>query len=236
MAVVDDIEQRLASKGRLFVTKTDFMTSILGAKIRQRLGITPQSTAETLARVLANECSDRLRLMRGGRSLYVVRALPDEAFLLDKAQRLTQFTANQLSTGLPLTQERFHQAFTQLLLQQQLVCIALKMRWIPVFRLATAITTAASVAPSVTDDRQLFHQAYLQIGRGRSFVPIHQLRSNLGWDKTRFDDLVRQLHAEESILLNMGDPTQLTSEEIGCSFQDDNGMLYLTLNWLDGSS
>ncbi|MBF0125313.1 MAG: hypothetical protein HQL60_08250 [Magnetococcales bacterium] len=233
MAIADDIDQRLTSKGKLFVTKTDFLTKILGAQLRQRLGVTPQSTAEALAQALTSHCGDRLRLMRGGRSLYVARALPDEAFLLDKAQRLTQFTASQLGIGLPLTLERFHQAFTHLLQQQRLLCVALKLRLIPVFRVAAAVTTVTAVSPAATDDRHLFHQAYLQMGHGRSFVPIHRLRSHLGWDKTRFDAVLRQLQAEECILLNMGDPTQLTAEEINRSFQDDNGMLYLTLNWLD---
>ncbi|MEO5332593.1 MAG: hypothetical protein H7839_11260 [Magnetococcus sp. YQC-5] len=255
MEISDLIANRMQAKEKLFVSKTEFY-KLLGAALCRQLGVTPQSTTESLATALRTHCQDRFRLAQGGRSQYVAFNLPDETFLLEKAKRLTSFTVAQLALNLPMSKVRVPPALTLLLERGEVVCIAIKKDFSPIFQWSKAtqskgampsgvpsasLSALASANPSASSaggvtDEFAFKQAFKELGQGRNFVPIHRLRASLGWEKRRFDQLVWHLKAKEHILLNMGDPTRLTPDEIRNSLQDDNGMLYITLNWLESLS
>lgn len=238
MEIADLIAQRLEAKGKLFVSKTEFY-QLLGVELRRKLGVTAQSTKESLAMALRTHGKDRFRLAQGGRTVYVAFNLADEEFLRDKAKRLTTFTVGQLAMNLPLPKVRVPLALTTLLTQGEVVCIAIKKDFVPVLqwvKTRQAKQEEVAAQPEIGNEDQEFWQACQEIGQGRNFIPIHRLRSHLGWERSRFDQVLVRLRGKERILMNMGDPTKLSAEEIQNSFQDDNGMLYLTLNWLESRS
>ncbi|MBF0213833.1 MAG: hypothetical protein HQM00_09775 [Magnetococcales bacterium] len=239
------IVDRFRAKEKIFVSRNEFF-KVIGVVLGRRLGVTVRDSVVMLAEALKTHCGDRLRVMQGGRTYYVVLNLPDEAFLLDKAKRLNTFTPAQLALNLPLSKVRVVPALTRLLESGQIVCVAVKPDFTPLFRrvespspethLPETRSPEASPAPAGEPDESLFYRAFLEIGQGRNFVAIHRLRAHLGWERQRFDQILLRLRADERILLNMGDPSRLTRSELDNAFQDHNGMRYLTLNWLDQRS
>ncbi|MEO5376439.1 MAG: hypothetical protein H7832_01440 [Magnetococcus sp. DMHC-6] len=239
MELVDEMTERFIKKNKLFVSKSEFFV-LLGAKLCQQLAITKQTPVDLLTQALLRHCGNAFRVMKGGRYLYIARNLADDVFLLDKIQRQTKpFTVKAIGQNLPLTVDLFYTAFTQLLERQEVRCIALrKSDGMPLFQTTSPISEEVKSAPPPPSlppqsDRQSFHQACLKSGQGRNFIFIHQIRSHLGWERKRFDQVLQQLHSDGLILLNMGDPTQLSATQLRNSFQDSNGFLYLTLNWLE---
>ncbi|MBF0297053.1 MAG: hypothetical protein HQL96_17865 [Magnetococcales bacterium] len=222
------IEERMEARGRLFATRSDFC-KLLGSALCRALGINATSTAQALEAALRTHCQDRIRLVQGGRTRYVARNLPDEAFVREKAGRLGTFTVGQLAMNLPLAKAAIPRALNLLLERGEVACVAIRTDFAPILR-----WVGAAPPPSSGDnDDERFRLAVQTIGKGGNFVPIHRLRAALGWERERFDRVVRRLQAAERILLNMGDPTRLRPEELEAAFQDANGMLYLTLNWLE---
>ncbi|NGZ06192.1 MAG: hypothetical protein G8237_07535 [Magnetococcales bacterium] len=221
------IEARLRNKQKLFVSRTEFF-KLLGSGLCRTLGVTPKDSVVRLGAALQSHCGDRVRVVQGGRAFYVTLNVPDDAYLRDKAQRLTSpFTPAQLVLNLPLSKVRAASALTRILASGELICIGVRSDFIPL------LSWQGQTEPkSVEEDAQAFQRAFNEIGQGRNFVAIHRLRAHLGWERDRFDRILRELQAEERILLNMGDPTRLSRVELENGFVDRNGMRYLTLNWL----
>ncbi|MEO5346675.1 MAG: hypothetical protein H7834_09900 [Magnetococcus sp. YQC-9] len=232
------IANRLNAKGKLCVSRNEFF-KLIGVVLARELGVSPSDSVAALNDALRRHCDEALRVVQGGRTLYVALNLPDEAFLLDKARRLTTFTPAQLALNLPMPKLRVAPALTRLLESGAMICVGLKADFTPVLRLSepdkpTKIPPEpASMTMPDADDETALHGAFQEIGQGRNFVAIHRLRAHLGWERERFDRTILRLQVAERILLNMGDPTRLTRAELENAFQDRNGMRYLTLNWLD---
>ncbi|MBF0627243.1 MAG: hypothetical protein HQL91_03390 [Magnetococcales bacterium] len=231
--LADLITQRLEAKEKLFAARGEFF-KIIGAPLTRRLGVTPTDPLARLTEALRTHCPERFRLAQGGRTIYVALNLPDEAFLRAKARKFPAlFTPAQLALNLPMAKPQVAFALTQLLESGEVTCVALRADFTPLLRWIGARPPPAVPHQSATpEDDRAFHQAFLELGQGRNFVAIHRLRSQLGWERTRFDQTLIRLRAAERILLNMGDPTRLSRAELDNAFQDDNGMRYLTLNWL----
>ncbi|MBF0260496.1 MAG: hypothetical protein HQL97_01490 [Magnetococcales bacterium] len=232
------IVERLQAQAKLFVSRNEFF-KLIGVVQARALGVSPGDPVTALNEALQRHCGETLRVVQGGRTLYVAWNLPDEAFLLEKARRLTTFTPAQLALNLPMPKLRVAPAITRLLESGEMVCVGLKADFTPVLKFAERGETSR-IAPEplpVTrpdpDDETALHEAFLEIGQGRNFVAIHRLRAHLGWERERFDRAILRLQSAERILLNMGDPTRLTRAELENAYQDRNGMRYLTLNWLD---
>lgn len=243
--IVQRIADRLQARDKRFVTRNEFFT-VIGAALARTLGVSLSDPVSVLSAALQSHCGDAFRVVQGGRTLYVAMNLPDEAFLLDKARRLTTFTPAQLALNLPMPKARVAPALTRLLESGEILCIGLKADFTPILRLSGSGKPSDSIAVSTSqppdkqtalsqlpNDETALHQAFLEIGQGRNFVAIHRLRAHLGWERQRFDQTVLRLQSAERILLNMGDPTRLTRSELEGAYMDRNGMRYLTLNWLE---
>jgi hypothetical protein len=79
------------------------------------------------------------------------------------------------------------------------------------------------------DDNERFTAAYRDHGRG--YVPIHWLRNRLNLPADRFDSILDQLSASGQIILQPGDPSSLTPEQIEKSYQDETGNLRIAVTW-----
>ncbi|MBF0342186.1 MAG: hypothetical protein HQL95_14670 [Magnetococcales bacterium] len=258
--IAQRIVDRLQAREKLFVSRNEFF-KVIGAALTRILGVTPGDPVAALSAALQRHCGEALRVVQGGRAHYVALNLPDEAFLLNKARRLTLFTPAQLALNLPMPKACVAPALTRLLESEKIFCVGLKADFTPILRLSASEKPPGFVArsassppddktalhqpfpapnvataiqhPPAPDDETALHRAFLELGQGRNFVAIHRLRAHLGWERTRFDQTVLRLQAAERVLLNQGDPTRLTRAELENAFLDRNGMRYLTLNWLD---
>ncbi|MBF0191976.1 MAG: hypothetical protein HQL99_12680 [Magnetococcales bacterium] len=232
--IAQRVLDRLQAREKLFVSRNEFF-KVIGVVLARDLGVSPGDSMAALSGALRHHCGEVLRVVQGGRTLYVALNLSDETFLLDKARRLATFTPAQLALNLPMPKLRVAPALTRLLEAGEIVCISLKADFTPILRLSSSGKPPEPVVVIMpdADDETALHNAFLEIGQGRNFVAIHRLRAHLGWDRERFDRTILRLQTGERILLNMGDPTRLTRAELENAFQDRNGMRYLTLNWLD---
>ena len=79
-----------------------------------------------------------------------------------------------------------------------------------------------------TSDIEAFTMAYKEVGR--PYVEIYKLRTALGWTIDRFDSLLGDLANQEKIILQGGDPSSLTEEQIKNSFVE-NGYLRIAVSW-----
>ncbi|MBF0438709.1 MAG: hypothetical protein HQL93_06255 [Magnetococcales bacterium] len=236
--IVQRITDRLQARDKRFVSRNEFF-KVIGVALVRTLGLSPTAPVAALSAALQHHCGDAFCVVQGGRTFYVALNLPDEAFLLDKAKRLTTFTPAQLAMNLPMPKARVAPALTRLLETREIFCVGLKADFTPILRLAESGKRSNSVAVATSqnpDDETALHRAFLEIGQGRNFVAIHRLRAHLGWDRQHFDQTLLRLQSAERILLNMGDPTRLTRAELEGAYLDRNGMRYLTLNWLEPRS
>jgi hypothetical protein len=80
-----------------------------------------------------------------------------------------------------------------------------------------------------SDDTERFTRAYHDHGRG--YVPIHWLRDRLNISTDRFNTILDQLSASGQIILQGGDPSSMTDQQIKDSYQDETGNLRLAVTW-----
>ena len=78
-----------------------------------------------------------------------------------------------------------------------------------------------------------FMAAIEEIKRGRSFIPIHEIRSCLNWKRSRFDKSIMELAKSHTIQLTGGDPSHLTRKQVNDAFMDSKGRLRLLLLLVD---
>lgn len=227
MELADELLAWLEKQPKPFVTKSDFLKS---ARWRKGLGVGEQATLAELETALSRHCGDRVRLYRKGTTGYVGLPLSGERMILDKVARQPRLSPRQVAVGLPLNQETFRTHVNQLLERGELLCVGVNSSFLPLLAPATApVARAPAPAPP---SPAAFHAAYLAIGKGQGAVRIHRLREHLGWERQVFDTLLLKLMADEQIILQRGDPTSLTTAEVRNSFEDINGMLYVTLSWI----
>jgi hypothetical protein len=79
------------------------------------------------------------------------------------------------------------------------------------------------------DDTERFTRAYQDHGRG--YVPIHWLRDRLNISTDRFNDILKRFAENDTIILQGGDPSSLTDQQIKNSFTDDQGYLRIAITW-----
>lgn len=85
--------------------------------------------------------------------------------------------------------------------------------------------------PNTPSSVSQFKAAYDKHQRGGLFARICDLRQELGWDKERFETVLKELRDKRIIQLLPGDTHQMTQSEVQESFFAENHMLYLNLAW-----
>jgi hypothetical protein len=84
------------------------------------------------------------------------------------------------------------------------------------------------------DRKEFRYWVKLLPGEGR-FVRIYRIRCKLNWSREKFDRVLTDLLADYAVEVHRGDPSILTEQEIKDSYKDENGTLYITLSWWEGS-
>jgi hypothetical protein len=82
---------------------------------------------------------------------------------------------------------------------------------------------------SVERDAETLDTHYEKLERGRYYVKIHELRSESGLSRERFDESIKKLRDSGHWQLQDGDTDYFTREQIDNSFIDENGFRFLTV-------
>ncbi len=101
---------------------------------------------------------------------------------------------------------------------------------------AATCSAEAPVAPdsptaTPADPVQAFKQAYDAVGPDTHFVEIYKIRRKLNWSRQQFDDVLMQLMTDGHIVANLGNPGDLTQDEVLASYRDEYGDLFITVTW-----
>lgn len=83
----------------------------------------------------------------------------------------------------------------------------------------------------------LLKQTYLEMGEGRPYVMIYELREGMrqcGWSREMFDAMLKKLACLGEIELVGGDPSSMTSDRIAESYVDELGHDLYSICWREG--
>lgn len=104
--------------------------------------------------------------------------------------------------------------------------------------LAGALSPAqVDARPAHSDDGQVaaLRRAYDRHDTSRhGDVPIHMLRTEVGWERSRFDAVLARLRGDMQVELHVGSPTDYSADEVMNSYVEDDGTVYLTVSWRKG--
>ena len=167
--------------------------------------------------------------------------LSDEELIQNQVRKRPQISSKKLRILLPMTNARFIAALNSLLGSGKLACTSLYHTHIASGLVCNSVSpdttqfvkqeTGSKLPAGFGEKREIFRDAYQVVGKNRNYVLIHQLRDYLKWPSNFFDDVLTELSLNEEILLQGGDPSDLTKEEIAKSFMDELGYLRIAVTW-----
>jgi hypothetical protein len=229
-----DLEQiilkLLQQRGKDYLTVKQIVTGLPTAP-RKRLALTTRQPTAPLLRKLTPYLGQHLQVYRGGRSTYIGRRLALEELIVRRIRQKPGVSSKQLGTQLPVAKKSYLTVLNTLLETGAVVCM-LRENHTPCLRVAEPPVRSPATTPAVpSDERSAFKAVYDTVGQGRDFVRIHRLREALQWPHARFDRVLTDLRATYTVELHGGDPSHLSETDIGNSFRDEHGALYLTLSW-----
>lgn len=168
-------------------------------------------------------------------------ALSDEELILNQVRRKPHISSKKLRNLLPMTNARYFTALNALLESGSLLCTALYESHIVAGLVcrdgeagglrSESAEMGGKQALGKPEKRELFRNAYQVVGRNRNYVLIHQLRRYLAWPRGVFDSVLTELSQQEEIILQGGDPSELTPGELEESFTDEFGYLRIAVSW-----
>ena len=215
----------------------------LPAEALQHVQIRPgKSSQKAMIQKLQPFLGDALRSYQDPKQRqFIGFALSDEELILNQVRRKPQISSKKLRNLLPMTNARYFAALNALLESGRLLCTALYESHIVAglvcrdrdaggFRSESA-DRGGKQAFDKPEKRELFRNAYQVVGRNRNYVLIHQLRRYLPWPREVFDRLLTELSQQEEIILQGGDPSELTPGELEDTFTDEFGYLRIAVSW-----
>lgn len=227
----------LAKSGREFLTLAQ-LNAKLPAKTQKELGLAKKSSGTQIEKAISPMLDDAFVILKKGSSKYLAKNIPLEEIVHAAIERSPGKSPGQIGQYLPMVKKVFAEK-VNLLLQQGRARVELTPDFAPklfhapldAIREKAVPATVATTVPTTVDDRAQFQAAYQRLDRGRFYVPIFEVRRELGWSRERFDLLLETLRDAAVIQLHAGDVISMTDDQVKDSFLDDNGFLHLTVTW-----
>src|SRR5262245_33116759 len=227
--VAQDIQRILHKRGKDYLTVRQISVS-LSPRVRQQLSLTTRHSTADILKKLTPWLGESLQVYHGPTSVYIGQKRTPAEIILQRVQQHPGISPKQLRLELPLSQCNSIPALNDLLSAGTVVC-TFKDNHMPMLHLSSRALAQGTTQASAEADRLEFHTAYTAVGHGRSFVRIHRLRDALPWPCERFERVLRALLTDYTVELHGGDPSVMTEEELGHSFIDTDGTLYIALSW-----
>lgn len=238
-------------EGKSFVTLSGlFGTPTKGDQ--QLFGLPPKKlTGPQIEKAIRPYLGDTLTLLKGSKS-YVAFNMPLNDLVCDALRIKMQkgpFSPGQVGQHLPMVKATFVQSLNTLIAAERITVSVgddYKVK-ITSVRSETQASdgekqerSGAKTTPTSlhslfdtgqVSDKQAFCDAFDDLDRGGNviFVRICNMRRKLGWERERFDEILRKLRTDRVIQLHAGDSATLTQEDVTLSFTDENNMFYATV-------
>jgi len=242
-----DIEQeivdRLNKQGKSYLTVIQLRNELYESSLKH-LGIDRKSPPPEVLKKLTLFLGGRLQSYRGSRergdgrvvtTSYIGFNMTPEELVLSKIRRRQRISLKQLLADFPMYKKDCLAVINGLLKSGAIEC-SFNEYATPAFSASEKdqrekTKQTAVDLPSAADERAAFRAAYDKVGRGRSFVRIHRIREYLGWTREHFDRVMADLMAAYVVEPHGGDPSSMSEEEIRNSYEDQRGILYITMTW-----
>jgi hypothetical protein len=230
----DDIEQLILTllhkHGKDYLSIKQIVARLPVARRRQ-LALSTAQPSTALVHKLSPYLGKRLQVYKGSRSTYIGHNVPLEELIVRGIQQKPGVSTKQLGIQLPITKQPYIATLNRLLKSGTVVCSLRENHTLCLHMAAAPAPLPVSTPAEPEDDRLAFKEAYAKVGQGRDFVRIHRLRAALGWRRAHFDRVLKELIADYAVELHAGDPSLFTDTDLGDSYTDEHGMVYLTLSW-----
>lgn len=197
---------------------------------RKHLGLSKTATSSEILAKLTSYLGDSLQIYKAARFTYIGYRKSLEELILSKIRQKPGLSSKQLGQELPVLKKNYLKVLNDLLEKSSVVCTLREDHSVSL-KISDKVPIPGVDKEEQARDHMAFKQAYQRVGKGRSFVPIHQIREYLHWPRERFDRVLTELMADYVVELHGGDPSTMTESEIKNSFMDESGMLYITLSW-----
>jgi len=149
--------------------------------------------------------------------------------IIRQLQRTPDLSAKRLKQRLPVTLADYCTTLNQLLAKGVGRSTKVNQRHEAA---SLCLSQETGAVPETGEEKaRQFRAAYLQIGGGNPYVFIHRLRRLLRWPRAVFDAVLLELSRAEEIMLQGGDPSKLTREELADAFLDPFGYQRITVSW-----
>ncbi len=224
-----EILDLLKKKNRDYLTVKQVIAGISSTS-RKHLGLSGKATSSEILAKLTSHLGNSLQIYKAARSTYIGYRKSLEELILNKIRQKPGLSSKQLGRELPVLKKNYLKALNHLLEKSFVICIVREDHSVSL-KISDKVPIPGIEKEDHAEDRTAFKRAYYRVGKGRSFVPIHQIREYLHWPRERFDRVLTELMADYAVELHGGDPSTMTEAEIKNSFMDESGMLYITLSW-----
>lgn len=220
---IEDIFLAMFSRQKKDSLSISQIRSRISMSVLTYFGLNRASRPEEILKAFSPFLGRKLRIYKNSRSIHIGLNIPLEEMILNKLRQCGNISLKQLGKYFPVSGKEYIHGINHLIKTGAVRCSVSE-------KYAVFVKPASGMNLPI-QDRDAFEAVYRKIGKGRGFVRIHQLREELGWDKERFDEVLKMLMADYTVELHGGDPTVLSSREIYNSFADERGVLYITLTW-----
>ncbi|MDR2117467.1 MAG: hypothetical protein LBP87_13910 [Planctomycetaceae bacterium] len=241
--ILTQIKQR---EGKNYISFAALLTKLgkTGCKLFGLAGTKP--SAAIIEKSLSPYLDNTFMILKGSRTSFLAFKLPIDEIVFEALRIKFQkgpFSPGQLTQHMPMKKDEFIACFNRLL-ETMRISVSVNAEFKVTVRNINASGSTVNSTPatiptpqiqistsslSPQDDRKQFREAFDELDKGRIFVRICNLRRKLGWDKTRFNSLLRQLRAEGIVQLHAGDISSMSEEDIDQSFTDESNFFYATL-------
>ena len=233
---IPDVIQEILSKNKGFVAISQ-LPKMMGAQVRQKLGIKSSETAKILVKKLEPVLEDRFIFRKKGNTFYVLTPCDPAELVMAELSEDKPVMVKSLAVKLKFLTKADISAILTELINSGRVRVELDEKF-AVKKIFSAGKTSREVVPEREEPEKpeeytlaKFKAAFDELDRGKIFVKIAELRRKLNWPREVFDRMLRTLRDKEIIQMRIGDEHLMTRDEINDSFVDEFHDLMGTVTW-----
>ncbi len=233
---IPDVIQDILSKNKGFMAISR-LPKMMGAQVRQKLGIKSSEAAKILVKKLEPVLEDRFIFRKKGNTFYVLAPCDPAELVMAELSEDKPVKVSEIAGSLKFLKKSDVAAILTELINSGRVRVELDEKFA-----VKKIFAAGKVSPEPVRDGkgpnepeeytlEKFKAAFDELDRGKIFVKIAELRRRLNWPREVFDRMLRTLRDKEIIQMRIGDEHLMTRDEINDSFVDEFHDLMGTVTW-----
>ena len=236
---IPDVIQEILSKNKGFMAISQ-LPKMMGAQVRQKLGIKSKEAAKILVKKLEPVLEDRFIFRKKGNTFYVIAPCDPAELVMAELSEDKPAKVSEIAGSLKFLKKSEIAAILTELINSGRVRVELDEKF-AVKKIFSAGKTSREVVPDGKKPKESdkpeeytlakFKAAFDELDRGKIFVKIAELRRKLNWPREVFDRMLRSLRDNETAQIYLADESTMTPDEIADCFIDENNYRMGTMTW-----